>query len=1249
MSFELNTKPNLKGVEPKSELKNEQGQELKSELDVLKFWKDEQIFEKSLQNRKGAESYIFLDGPPFATGLPHWGHILVSQVKDSVLRYWTQKGFYVPRRWGWDCHGNPIEVLAQKELEITDKRQIDNEIGVAKFNKHCRNLVMLYDYEWRSVIERIGRWVDFDNQYRTMDDDFIESVWWGLGQLWNKGLVYKDYRISLYSPSVGVPLTHTDIAMEVQYKEEVINTPVVEFKIKDESVRKLLKKVLDEVDFNTSEQLRYKTDLEKRIEGLTRKTAGLLGAGGDIANVRKNNFEGLDWERFKTSDETDDEVDHLKEQYSAVLENLDTLERLRKILSLDLVMSILAWTTTPWTLPANVALAVGEEIEYSLFYLSAQNRLIVLAESKAVEILSKRFVDNSIINSPEIAQKLESVEDSSEYFAVLGLGITKIASFTGSDLQGLEYYPLFEINQKIESLEQMASSYKVYVAPFVTAEEGTGIVHIAPAYGAEDFELKQAYNLPVLVCLNAHGELLENLNSELKPLEGKYFEQLNKGLMNQLLDKKEVLFTSFDHRHKVPIYDRDGKKVYYSVQDSWFIAETRLKTRSLELLQQTNWVPENLKEGRFGKGLETAPDWSISRSRYWGTPLPIWQNQNKTKTIFVDSIDKLYRLAVNPIYRVFNTTDFKQEIYEGGKAVIITDSQAKLPLGVNATQYRSKTLTEMRREKAVLDITSFAEYGQRLLDDILKLFEKYRDVQLMFNPEEQRLWTTWLLNLHPESQKNTKIFYFFRRVQEQIENFEPVGLVKMLDLHRPNIDEIILKDEVGNIYYRNIEVLDGWVDSGSMPFASWHYPFENQEMLEKSIPAQWITESMDQTRGWFRTLHVLSCGIFDKPAFKNVNTNGLVMASDGKKMSKSKKNFSDPMVLLDKFGADSLRAYMLSSPILNGENLNFSDKDLETFFRNTTLILGNVGKYASFVFEQHPLTVGEVKVKHLLNKWWIARTQNLVVEVAKYMDNYQISEAFRLIVPYIEELSTWYIRRSKDLLQNYGQETSQTLHQTLDWFCRACASLQPFNTERLWSLIKKESDFESVHLTDFPAVEELSEKQLEYIDKMVKIKELVSQVHSIRKEREIRVRQPLYVDLSGFVDNISIREIICDECNLIEHSLKGREGEMFENQSRDFGLLKIDLVVDQELSVLGFVRDFERAVQDFRKKQGFKTGEVVNMKWELTEVKDMELLDQVLKKMDWAKLNVDVHWSQNLNPKLDTKFVVKDLVVVLVD
>ena len=1217
---------------------------LTTELEVLDFWQTQKIFQKSLENRLNKERFTFFDGPPFPNGDIHLGHVSTAYPKDTLPRYWTQKGKYVVRRWGWDCHGLPVENVVQKELGITDRRKIENELGIAVFNKYCRENVSQKDDEWRYGVARSGRWVDMDDQYRTMDNDYMESVWWGLGQLWNKNLLYKDYRSSMYVPSMGTTLSQFEINDDVKYNQETIESPVVRFGILPVQAKKLYTKISEEIIFNYSEQLRYKLDVERRIqilEKLDEKTRKI--SLQDLLKSGRPELLGLDWTNSENNLETQSELDHLKEQLEIIFQNVDTLDKIKLILEKDYALNILAWTTTPWSLPANTALAVGPEIEYSVYFLPNSSELVIVAESRVIPILSLHFKDY-ILNSSNLSKQLENITDSSLYFHKLGVDLVKLVSLKGQDLVGLEYTPLFTNTQKIESYEEKASIYKVYPADFVSNEDGTGIVHIAPTYGPDDFKLGKEYNLPFISSLTDFGEISDQLGPELKPVFGKSFTASNP-LIISILEQRNQLFGTVKISHKYPIYSRNNQPVYYCAKENWYIGETRFLDKSLELNQQINWFPAHLKDGRFALGLETAPNWCISRSRFWGTPIPIWQTKDSSKTLFVDSLEKLRSLAINPIYRLLNTLDLNPEFYEEGKSVVLTDAQAKLPLGISATQFRSKNLSELRKGKD-LEIGRFAEFAQKILDEVIDLFEKYETVQLQLHPDEQKMWTTWLLSLNPASKKITKVFYFYKKMKEDIDGLIPDGEITMLDLHRPHIDNIILRDELNNLYYRIPDVMDGWVDSGSMPWASYHYPFENKEIVERNIPADYIVEYEGQVRGWFHALHVLATAIFGKPAFKNVQVHGTLLGLDGKKMSKSKKNYLSIDEYFNKFGSDAIRLMFLSSPFFEGESLALNEKDMQSNFRGSSLMISNVSKYIYQILQVYPPI--ELKTfHHPLNKWWQAYTLDYIKKIDTYLEQFNLTEAARLILPYIDNWSTWYIRRSKDLFSTeFAVETAECIRQTTRLFAIYTASLQPFNTEKLWSIVRLAKDPESVHLTDITPVQDLTTKQTALISKMQELRELVSIVHSARKTSEIRLRQTLYADFSSFnLEDDLLLELFVSETNLIEKDLSKTEGEIFVNQS-SFGTLKIDTVIDEDLAVLGFTRDFERAVQEFRKQQGLVAGELVSFGWKINEVRDDKIFQKVLKVVDWAKLCVEIRWLDTLPDKEIRTIEVKELIKI---
>jgi isoleucyl-tRNA synthetase len=1191
---------------------------LNRELEVLDFWDKEDVFQKSVAQNKNNEPFVFFDGPPFATGTPHWGHIFISQVKDTVLRYQTQKGKYVPRRWGWDCHGVPIESHIEKEFGLVDKREIEEKIGIGEFNKACRATVLKYDDIWRSTIKRIGRWVDMDDQYRTMDNDFAESVWWGLSKLWENNLIFKGYRVSLYSPSLGIPLSHTDVAMEVKYQNETIESPVVRFEVIEESWGTLKSTILDSVTEQEKELQEKKDEVLKEISHTKKKSKGF-----SFLQNNKQTIEELPGEIKETV-----EANETEERKEVIDINIKLLSKIRETLNLPDKLSILAWTTTPWTLAGNSALAVGPEITYSIFFLPLTSEFVLVAENRAIPILSLQLTED-IHNTPEIKEQLEAGIDSYDYFQKLGIDIIKIVSLEGKDLVGLEYITPFENAIRIKEYEKKAGLWKVYSDEFVTDSDGTGIVHIAP-YGEVDYELIKKYNLPLLLVLNEFGEVLNTVSEKLSPVWNKTIGAANP-LINKILEKEGFLFGIIHHEHQVPYFDRNGKAVYYAPQEGWYIAEPKIQDKSLELNDTINWFPEHLKYGRFGKGLETAPDWNISRNRYWGNPLPIWQNKDKTQSIFIDSIENLVTKSINPFYRIINNKDLMPEFYAKTKTVIFGDSQAKLPLGINAAQYRSKNLYEMRQQKEY-SIQKFAHFAQKILEEVLELFLKYDAVQVMFTEQEQVLWTTWLENLHPGSKKISKTFYFFKKVEWDIDSYEPVGRIIPFDIHRPMIDEVILKDDINQYYTRVEDVLDCWVESGSMPWASLHYPMERKDFFEKNQSADWVMEAQDQTRGWFRVLHVLSSGIFEKVAFKNVSVIGHILASDGAKMSKSKKNFADPDVILEKFGSDATRLYLTASALLNAESMSFREDDLSQYFRNSTLLIGNILKYYEYISSSVDTSSKQVSPKgyhHVLNTWWMAYTKQTMQQIMDHMESYSLHEAARLIPEYLDTLSVWYIRRSKDLVKEYGYEVLHCLTTTLKLFAVTCASLQPFNTEKIWSYLKDKQDPVSVHLTHFETIKELTLAEKLALSDMVNIRTMVSEIHNFRKEANHRVRQPLYADSSDSELTQELKDIIYLECNLLEKDLTRTEGELWKGTTKN-GVLVVDKIVDDTLMQLGLARDFERFIQEFRKKKGLKANQMISLQLKNYESNDTSLVQEVIKQVNMEKLRTKITFVEEL-------------------
>lgn len=894
------------------------------EEEILKFWEDNKIFEKSLKNRENDPLYVFYDGPPFATGLPHHGHLLASTSKDVVPRYWTMRGYNVPRRWGWDTHGLPIENKVEQKLGYSSKKEIEENIG--KFNTEARNMVLKFADEWKKTILRIGRWVDFDNSYKTMDPTFMESVWWGFKELYKKGLVYKDSRISLFCPHCSTPLSNFEIAMDNSYKDDKDVSIYVKIKLKNQN----------------------------------------------------NTY-------------------------------------------------FLVWTTTPWTLPANVALAIGKDIEYVKVHYNnekGESEFLILAkliyEKRKDDLfpLVKELKENEV---PPIASKVVEVIDN-------------------SNLIGQEYDPIFP--------HDIENGYKVIMENFVNTEDGSGIVHIAPAFGEDDFQARKENDLP----------MIENVDDEGKFIGGEWnginvwdanFKVVGFLRDNGFLFKKENIIHSYPHCY------RCDAKLIYKAQPAWFIKVSQLKKRLLEQNEKINWHPSHLREGRFKNGLETAPDWNVSRSRYWGTPIPIWE------------------------------------------------------------------------------------------------CEKCGEIKVVGSYEE----------------------------------LEKISGKKLDDYHRPLIDEMtFVCDKCGSHSRRILDVFDCWVESGSMPFAELHYPFENKELFEERFPAQFISEYIAQTRGWFYTLHVLSVGLFEKPSFLNVVTTGTIAGNDGKKMSKSTGNFTDPNILIDRFGADAFRFYLMQSTLMEGENLNFSDKDLETIYKGMFRMLWN--SYSFFVLYANidkftPDKDFDPKIlNNLLDKWIISELHILTKEFNEYMEKYELHKSARLIPGFVDNLSNWYIRRSRKRFwksEDDGDknEAYQTLYYVIVQLSKIMAPFTPFIAEEIYKNLTNE---ESVHLADFPIAHgDLIDEKLN--EKMRNTRNIITESLQLRAKDKIKVRQPLSeLTITNYETQDDFIEIIKEEVNVKNITVKKGSEKKIELNTK----------ITEDLRLEGYAREIIRFIQEMRKEAGYE-------------------------------------------------------------
>jgi len=899
----------------------------KNEQEVLKYWGEHKCFEKSVESRSEKKPYFFYDGPPFATGTPHYGHLVGSIMKDVVPRYWTMKGYRVDRKWGWDCHGLPIENIIEKDLDLHSKKDIES-FGVAKFNEACSLTVMKYANEWKKTINRMGRWVDMEADYKTMDITFMESVWWVFSELWKKGLIYKGHKAMHVCPRCSTPLANFEVTQG--YKD-----------VKDISV-----------------------------------TAKFKVKNPEKAGLPDNTY-------------------------------------------------ILAWTTTPWTLPGNVLLAVNEKIDYVVVKIEGEDGNFVVAKERAETVLK---------------DKKYSVEKN----------------IVGADLIGLDYDLLFPY------FSDTPNAFRVVSADFVSTEDGTGVVHIAPAFGQDDYDVGKREGVPLVQHVGMDGRFVPAVTDfagqEVKPTEDPTKTDVE---IIKWLAHNDKLFAKEKFEHSYPHCWRCDAPLLNYATSSWFVKVTEFKDQLLKNNEAINWVPEHIKEGRFGEWLRGARDWAISRNRYWGTPLPVWESDDG-ELLCVGSVEELAKLT-------------------------------------------GETITNLH--KHVIDIYTIKKDGKE-----------------------------------------------FKHVPE---------------------------------------VLDCWFESGSMPYGQMHYPFENKKKFENGFPAEFIAEGQDQTRGWFYTLHVLAAALTSGkkpsipvkkscPAFKNVIVNGIVLAEDGKKMSKRLKNYPEPGLILEKYGADAMRYYLVTSPVMEAEALNFSETGVREMYNKVVNTLWNVVEFYEMYGAKD---VKAQKSKNVLDKWILAKLQSLIKEVTEGMEAYKLAEASRPIVEFITELSQWYVRRSRDRFKG-DDETDKaaataTLGEVLMTLAKVMAPFTPFIAEKIY--LGLGGKLESVHLEEWPEVDKKFEDE-KVLEEMIMARKTVEMGLALRAEKEIKVRQPLAKLAVNQKMSDEFYSVIADELNVKETIFTK---EFFGMAKKEEGTLVVglDISITDDLKKEGLVREIVRTINQMRKEQ----------------------------------------------------------------
>ncbi len=1149
------------------------------EENILKFWKENDIFNKSLEKKSPQGEYVFYEGPPTANGKPGIHHLEARAFKDVIPRYKTMQGFHVRRKGGWDTHGLPVELQVEKKLGLTSKKAIE-EYGIAKFNQECKESVWEYTDLWEKFTERIGFWVDQKNPYVTYHNNYIESVWNVIKEANKQKLLYKDYKVVPWCPRCGTGLSSHELAQGYE-------------NVKDLSV----------------------------------------------------------YAKFKVKIKSDNNV------------------------------YIIAWTTTPWTLPGNVALAVGKNIQY--VWLKKDDEILIVAEDKK---------------------------------DIVGEGYEIVQKDFGEQLIGLEYEPLYPyLENTISDTEKpkLEKAFKVYNADFVTTEDGTGVVHTAVMYGQDDFVLGNEIGLPKHHLVGLDGKFFTGTDF----LEGRFVrdEEVAVDIIKDLAHRG-LLFKKEKYEHSYPHCWRCKTALIYYARDSWYIKMSALRDKMVKENEGINWEPAYIKEGRFGEWLREIKDWAISRERYWGTPLPVWACDQCKKIEVLGSIEDIKsktkksgnkyfimrhgETECNVRGEVSSTVNNNDNLTEKGIAQVEQTAKEiknkNIDYIITSPFVRTRETAELLAEKIGLEKEKII-YDDRLHEMSVPMYEgkkwkEYHDayaktVENFYKSPEgnesyedvRRRSMSFLYDI--ETKYNNKniivithgspVWQMFSEVN-MLSTEESLGVVKneknfnyinngefvelpfvplphdnnfKLDLHKPFIDEVNLVCECGGKLERSKEVMDVWLDSGTMPFSQDHYPFENKELVEKSYPADFISEAIDQTRGWFYTLHAVGAIMGKGKAYKNVICLGHLLDANGKKMSKSLGNVVDPWVMMDKYGVDTLRLWMyaVNQP---GESKNFDEKTVSELHNKVFNLLYNVlAFYELYRDKEVESSKKQVVSKNILDQWIIARLDQLIESTTKHLDNYKLLEPVRTIREFIDDLSTWYVRRSRERLKDNDEEAKTTLYYVLKTLIKLMAPFTPFASEDIWQKLKTERDEESIHLADWPAsalsyseamstsAQDYGEASQKIIEEMEKVREIVTLGLEARQKAGIKVRQPLIsIKLKSYDLDKEYTKIIKDELNI-------KMVIVDEKMSEE---LEINTEITEELKKEGQYRELLRAIQDMRKKQGLNPNSVVTLSIE-TGVDGQELIngfdEEEFKKTIGAK-NIHIKENDGVEVKID-EFVFK--------